>query len=236
MYGAYQAGVWDVLHRSFSPDLVVGASVGSLNGYLIACGHSPAELIKRWQSLDDVRKLRWRPVLQGWIQEMCRATPQCGYALVATETRTCRPRLFQWPDLTWRHIAASCAIPIVLPAQRIEGIRYSDGGILDPLPLWAAVELGATEIVSVNVLKHRPPFIRAAVRVLSAYAGYRPPKVGALEVLEITPSARLGPVLDSVYWSRANADRWIDLGRRDAERCLLTAVKQSSLTETPRLE
>jgi NTE family protein len=220
MYGAYQAGVWDVLHKSFSPDLVVGASIGSLNGYLIACGCSSAELVQRWQSLNDFKKLRWRSTLESWIKEMCRVTPQCGYALVATETRTCRPRLFQWPDVTWRHIAASCAIPVVLPAQRIEGVHYSDGGILDPLPLWAALELGATEIVTVNLLKHRPLPIRAAARVLGAYSGYRRPEASGVRMTEIYPSGRLGPIIDSVYWTRENADRWIDMGRRDTERSL----------------
>ena len=220
MYGAYQAGVWDVLQRSFSPDLVVGASIGSINGYMIACGCSAADLIERWQSLDDWRGLRWRQTFQSWIQEMCRTTPKRAYALVATETRTCRPRLFESPDVTWQHIAASCAIPVFLPAQQIGGVFYSDGGILDPAPVWAALELGATEIVSVNLLKHRPLPIRAAVRVLSAYAGYRAPEPKGVTVTEINPSARLGPVIDSVIWSRANADRWIDLGRTDAERLL----------------
>jgi predicted acylesterase/phospholipase RssA len=109
---------------------------------------------------------------------------------------------------------------MVLPAQQIDGVRYSDGGILDPLPLWAAIELGATEIVAVNLLKRRPMPIRAAVRVLSAYARYSPPEIGAVRVTEINPSSRLGPVIDSVCWSRANADRWIEMGRRDAQRAL----------------
>jgi predicted acylesterase/phospholipase RssA len=32
MFGAWQAGAWSVLARHFQPDLVVGASAGSLNG------------------------------------------------------------------------------------------------------------------------------------------------------------------------------------------------------------
>src|ERR1035438_5321759 len=45
MFGAYQAGAWNVLSRRFQPDLVVGASVGALNGWAIAGGCSPAELL-----------------------------------------------------------------------------------------------------------------------------------------------------------------------------------------------
>src|SRR5258708_39861301 len=48
MFGAWQAGAWSVLSKSFQPDLIVGASVGSLNGYAIASGCSPQELCALW--------------------------------------------------------------------------------------------------------------------------------------------------------------------------------------------
>src|ERR1035438_6422683 len=38
MFGAYQAGAWNVLSRRFRPDLVVGASVGALNGWAFPGG------------------------------------------------------------------------------------------------------------------------------------------------------------------------------------------------------
>src|SRR6185436_480327 len=40
MFGAYQAGVWAALHHSIQLDMVVGASIGCLNGWLIAGGCS----------------------------------------------------------------------------------------------------------------------------------------------------------------------------------------------------
>src|ERR1700730_17852970 len=49
MFGAWQAGAWRSLARRFKPDLVVGASVGSLNGYAIAAGWSAADLCHWWQ-------------------------------------------------------------------------------------------------------------------------------------------------------------------------------------------
>ena len=36
MFGAYQAGAWKALAPELSPDLVVGTSAGSLNGWAIA--------------------------------------------------------------------------------------------------------------------------------------------------------------------------------------------------------
>src|SRR5712691_1791626 len=48
MFGAYQAGAWKTLSREFSPDIVVGTSVGALNGWCIAGGLPAEELERRW--------------------------------------------------------------------------------------------------------------------------------------------------------------------------------------------
>ena len=45
MFGAYQAGAWNVLSQRFQPDMVVGTSVGALNGWAIAGGCPPDELL-----------------------------------------------------------------------------------------------------------------------------------------------------------------------------------------------
>src|SRR5262249_21164076 len=50
MFGAYQAGAWKALSRAVRPDIVVGASVGALNGWLIAGGVSAEELERQWLS------------------------------------------------------------------------------------------------------------------------------------------------------------------------------------------
>ncbi len=216
MFGAYQAGVWDVLHHSFQPDIVIGASVGSLNGYQIACGCPPDELIARWISLDRSRSILDAGALETTIRAMCKSAPRCDFGLVVTETRTCRPRLFHGPEVTWKHIAASCGVPVFLPTYRIDGVHYSDGGIIDPLPLWAALELGATDIVTVDLLKERPLAIRALVSALRAFSGYKRPATDGVRVIDISPSERLGDIRASVYWRRDNAERWIDRGRKDA--------------------
>ena len=110
---------------------------------------------------------------------------------------------------------ASCAVPGLLPMQRINGTLFADGGIVNPLPLWAAAEMGATAIVSVNVMGRRSAFKPST----------------AIPLLEINPSERLGPPLGCVYWDRTKAERWIDLGRRDAERqkhFVIECLEQSS--------
>jgi predicted acylesterase/phospholipase RssA len=229
MFGAYQAGVWRELADFFQPDIVVGASVGSLNGWLIASACSPSVLIDRWQSLESIEQLPWRiprrfseglidsSLLEQWIREMCEsADPKCEYGAVLTQVRYLKPRLFRWPDVTWQHVAGSCAVPGFLRHYRFDGHIYTDGGFLDPSPVWAAIEMGADVVVSVNVLRHRPALVRAMVKTLQACGRYTPASANGRTVIDIDPSRPLGGPKDSMYWSRANAQRWIDEGRQDA--------------------
>ena len=87
---------------------------------------------------------------------------------------------------------------------------------MDPLPLWAAVQMGATKIVTVNLLKNRPLILRAVAHAARAYSGHRNHPEDRIEVVEINPSEMLGTARDSLYWSRENAERWIAQGQKDA--------------------
>jgi len=229
MYGAYQAGVWKTLSERFQPDLIVGASVGSLNGWLIAGGVSGGDLVHRWLSLDLASELRWRlprslsdgfldgELLEQWAREMCRDySPRIEYGLVATEVPSLRPKLFRGAEITWRHLAASCAVPLVLRHHRIDGVYYTDGGLVDPCPLWAAVEMGADRIVAVNVLKTRPLAIQAMAAAARARGLCRPSHFPGVEIIDISPSGSLGSPRDAMYWTRANAERWVELGMTNA--------------------
>src|SRR6266851_3984085 len=60
MFGSYQAGVWAALCSEFQPDIVVGASIGSLNGWLIASGVPAREIEDRWMNLEDAAEHRFQ--------------------------------------------------------------------------------------------------------------------------------------------------------------------------------
>ena len=62
MFGAYQAGAWKALAPVLQPDLVVGTSAGSLNGWAIAGGCTPQELIDIWldPDMEKMMRVRWR--------------------------------------------------------------------------------------------------------------------------------------------------------------------------------
>ncbi|MBC7925798.1 MAG: patatin-like phospholipase family protein [Bryobacteraceae bacterium] len=238
MFGSYQAGVWDVLSTVYQPDIVVGASVGSLNGRLIAGGCTGPELVDRWLNLHVMSELRWRMPnsltdgildssrLVDTIQEMCAGYHvQTEFGVVLTELKRMRPTLFRAPDIRWKHIAASCSVPFILPQYQIDGNYYTDGGLMDPLPVWAALEMGATRIVAVNLLKTRSSWIKRLVQGVQLWSKYSPPGAGDVEIIEITPENPLGSAWDSMCWTSPNTSRWIDMGRTDCEAALTSVVK-----------
>jgi NTE family protein len=238
MFGAYQAGVWRELAGVFRPDIVVGASVGSLNGWEIACDRDPDELIECWLGVGEPGKLRWRiprrladgvldaGALEEWIRSACTGrTPVREFGAVLSRVPDLKPTLFRTPGITWMHLAASCAVPIFLRHHRIDGHYYSDGGIVDPLPIWAAVEMGAEAIVTVDVLKHRPWLIRQAVRGLQWWAAYKTPVFHGVRIVDVSPLGGLGGIRDSMEWSHQRAAAWIDRGRSDARAALPQVVE-----------
>jgi len=233
MFGAYQVGAWRELSASFQPDLVVGTSAGSLNGWLIASGCPPEELIHFWTDPSTAMFLKLRPPLQRWrgpfdgrsflkrVQELYAGhRPRIPFGVVLTDIARLRPRLFQSEEVTWQHLAGACAIPLALPPQRIGGRLYVDGGLFSSLPLWAAAAMGASRAVAVNVLPFLPSrLMRAGVGVVRALSP-RPPSVGNLEVITIVPEGGLGTVSEAVLWNRETILRWIERGAADARRAM----------------
>jgi len=229
LFGAYQAGAWNVLSRRFQPDLVVGASVGAINGWLIAGQCPAAEILAIWldPAMAAVTRPRF-PVLpwKGCIDPAplarhlrdfySRFKPRVPYS--ATLVEIPRLRLVRVPGerITPEHILASCAVPLGYPPVRIGGQLYVDGGVLDLLPVWAAVEMGATRVIAVNALPRMPSLaLEAALRVFH-FLGRRPPKISGIEILEISPPASLGTVRDSLVWREDNIRQWIRQGEEDA--------------------
>ncbi len=231
MFGAYQAGAWRALSEFWRPDIVVGASVGSLNGWAIAGGCSPDELIDRWLRLTDASTHRFRlpksfvdgivaaePFVQ-WVREVHDSyQPQQPYGVVITDLMRLKPVLVMNPGITWRHLAASCAVLGMLPQQRIDGRLYTDGGIMGALPLWAGAEAGADVVVGVNVLRKIPRALVTVIKGLRSIGPRIPAVPDSARSMIIGPEDYLGAPRDAIYWSRDKAERWIEMGYEDALR------------------
>ena len=230
MFGAWEVGVWKVLRERCQPDLIVGSSAGAWNGWAIAGGCGVDDLVNEW--LDPRTARLMQPgvhssgfLLPGALHAKARELferyqPRLPFGLTVVELPRFRTRLVRDSEITWRHLAATCAIPLGFPPVAIDGKRYVDGGLLAALPLCAAEEMGATRAIAVNALTTLP--FRALRRVL------RPRRPSAeLEVIRIEPSAKLGTLRDAARWSRGKIERWIAQGERDANRALASLTGAS---------
>jgi len=236
MFGAYQAGVWSALQPVFRPDVVIGCSVGSINGWAIASGISGEGLIRTWLDprcatlMTPLRPRRpWRGYfdpspLAEMVQELTSTyTPQVPFALAVTRLPQLRLELLETPNLIWRHVVASCAIPAGFPPVRINGQLYCDGGLLSVMPLWAAPRFGVERAIAVNVLPSMPlRIMRAGVRMIRLLAP-REPSIAGVEVLRLGPTHVLGSLHDAITWDPATIRRWIERGQGDAEALIRSA-------------
>jgi NTE family protein len=231
MYAAYQAGVWKAIAPAFQPDMVIGVSAGILNAWIIASGCPPDELIARWTDHAVAEWLSFRRIIVPWrsvfdaacfeahAQELFSTfCPRIPVGVVAVDLLRLRSRLFTNSEITWRHLAASCSIPLLLPPQRIDGRLYVDGGILNALPLWAAREMGASRVIAIDAM----PAVSSAVLRASAGTFHRlkpheRQPVAGMEVIRIAPSSPVARLHEMVRWKPDSIRRLIDLGYRDGE-------------------
>jgi NTE family protein len=230
MFGAWQAGAWARLSELFRPDLVVGVSVGALNAWVAAAAAGPKVLIDRWLNLEGFERPRWRlpkRPLDGLIdvsnlEAVVRETwaslrPMISIGIATTELPRLRPRLHRDGEISWRHLMASCAVLGLLPQQRLNGGLHSDGGLLNAVPVWAAIQMGATHAVAINVMPRMPAVIRLPLLGLRRLRGdaVRAP---AVPMYVVSPKSRLGGWREISCWSGDLAARWIEDGYWTVDR------------------
>jgi len=233
MFGAYEAGVWQALEGVFRPDMIVGASIGALNGWAIAGGCPADDWAAEWLERSTHGQFRMRvpsgvleglfdsEPLQAYVRELtCRFQPKIRFGAVLLSMLSLKTQVFWDGAVTWRHLCASCGVPILLKQYRIDGRLWADGGLLSAVPLQAAIDAGATRIVAVNVMPPHPPAaLRVARGLLRAAARYHPlPAPAGVEVLRIEPGEALGIWRNACVWNRELIRAWIERGRRDAEQ------------------
>ncbi|HVL63760.1 MAG TPA: patatin-like phospholipase family protein [Actinomycetota bacterium] len=174
--GACEVGMLRALfERGVCPDLIVGTSIGALNGAAVAVAPT-IDTIERleeiWTSLDKSE------VFSGTLLSGARNLVRTRTSLQSNEPlRDLIERLLPaktFADLTvpfqcvaasieraaehWFDdgplvdaILASCAVPGILPPIEIDGEHFIDGGVVNSIPVARAVELGAREIFVLHV-------------------------------------------------------------------------------------
>lgn len=228
--GSYQVGVWRALQElEWTPAIITGASVGTLNGCMFASGKAD-EVEQLWRTMenhdvldvpatrdaDELRAFFLDVIRSGGLdvqplaeqidalidEEAVRRSP-IRFGLVMTEMATMRSVQCQIEDIPAgqlkEYLLASSACFPALRPREIDGVKYIDGGWRDNMPLRLAAAMGATELLGVDI----------------DGIGIIPPNNTGLPTRIVRSHWNLGPTLD---FDPARAARNIALGYLDTMR------------------
>ena len=162
--GFAHIGVIQVLEEAgIRPDLVVGTSAGSLVAALYAAGRSGTELARVALAMDESAITDWafpgRGLIRGealarYVREQTggRTIEQLPLPLgiVATDLDNGSGTLFQRGDVGVA-VRASSAVPAVFQPVKIGNREYVDGGLVSPVPVRYARQMGAELVIAVDI-------------------------------------------------------------------------------------
>jgi NTE family protein len=163
--GAAHLGVLQVLDETgIRPDLVVGASAGSVVGGLYCAGLSPFELQRIGKEMNWARLGRLvRPGLglfdisrmEEVIDELTGGITieelKIPFAAVAVDILSGELVVFRQGPLA-RAIRASCSLPGIFTPLEDGNRLLIDGGALNNLPVYVAQDMGANYLIAVDLL------------------------------------------------------------------------------------
>jgi NTE family protein len=149
------------------PEIVVGTSAGSVVGALYAAGNDGFALQKTAMEMDEASISDWAlplfskssgvlkgEALQTYVNKAVKNAPmeklKLRFGAVATDLNSGKPILFQRGN-TGQAVRASSSVPSVFQPVVIAGHSYVDGGLVAPVPVRFAREMGADFIIAVNI-------------------------------------------------------------------------------------
>ena len=182
LLGAHEVGMLRALTESgIEPDVVLGTSVGAVNGALFAAepsvegvrrlsqlwresnvsGLSASAVLRRattlartgthLESLDQLRRRLADALPVARVEEL-----EVRFQCVAASIERAAEHWFEEGDLA-DAVLASCAVPGILPPVRIGDEHFIDGGIVNSIPVGRAVALGAKTIYVLQVGRLETP-------------------------------------------------------------------------------
>lgn len=153
--------------QGIQPDIVVGSSVGSVIAALFAAGFSGNELNRLAINLDEATITDWdlpfagkfgglikgdalQAMLNREVQNKTIEQMRIPLGIVATQLQSGKGVLFRTGN-TGLAVRASCSIPGVFQPAVIDGKEYVDGGLVAPVPVSYARQMGANFVIAVNI-------------------------------------------------------------------------------------
>ncbi len=164
--GFAHVGVIQVLEEAgLRPSYVAGTSAGSLVAAIYASGKTGAQLQQVSEAMEEVTLADWtlplfnRGMLRGealarYVNKqvdgrLIEALP-LPLGIVATDLNSGQSVLFQRGD-TGTAVRASSAVPAVFQPVKIAGREYVDGGLVSPVPVRYARQMGAELVIAVDI-------------------------------------------------------------------------------------
>lgn len=146
-------------------DLVVGTSAGSLVGAIYASGKNAAQLQQVALKMEEAEITDWtlpffnRGILRGEAlsnyinrqvnNKLIESLP-IPLGIVATDLRSGQGVLFRQGD-TGQAVRASSSVPSVFNPVKIGEREYVDGGLVAPVPVRFAKQMGAELVIAVDI-------------------------------------------------------------------------------------
>jgi len=182
LLGAHEVGMLRaLLEAGVRPDLVVGTSVGAINGVVVAEDPSPAavrQLSDLWLDLDSSDLFAGSVI--GRLSTLARTRTSLHTAQPLRDSLTEHLKARTFDELAvpfqcvaasveraaehWFHtgplveaVLASCAVPGLLPPARVGDETYLDGGLVHSIPVGRAVALGAETVYILQVGRIEQP-------------------------------------------------------------------------------
>lgn len=164
--GFAHVGVIQVLEEAgIRPSMVSGTSAGSLVAAFYASGKTGKQLQIVAETMEEATFADW--TLPLFNRGMLRGDALARYVngqvgsrliedmvlplgIVATDLNSGQSMLFQRGD-TGTAVRASSAVPAVFQPVRISGREYVDGGLVSPVPVRAARQMGAELVIAVDI-------------------------------------------------------------------------------------
>jgi len=153
--------------QGIRPDIIVGSSAGSVIAALYASGASGNDLNRIALNLDEATIADWglpfagrfgglikgdalQAMVNREVQNKTIEQMRIPLGIVATELQSGKGILFRTGN-TGLAVRASCSVPGVFQPAVISGKEYVDGGLVAPVPVSYAKQMGATLVIAVNI-------------------------------------------------------------------------------------
>jgi NTE family protein len=181
LLGAHEVGMLRALSDAgIRPDLIVGTSIGAVNGAFVAADPEKAaeRLGELWRS--ESLGLVFSETVWGRAVRLARSGThlhaieplhqllgdklpardftdlQLPFQCVAASIENATAQWFSSGPLL-PAVMASCAVPGLLPPVEIDGTHYFDGGLVDSIPVGRAIALGASIVYVLQVGRIESP-------------------------------------------------------------------------------